>query len=311
MKNNRLPAPGRRLQTSYRPTPVRARLSWRRCNGAVTRLDVIVGLGVLSLLVLLQSPGWANSKAHSRILACLSNLENMVHAWQGFADDHGGTLVGNLDGGDVSNGVNSNKTWVLGWLDFSGGTLVAGVQGGKTDTNVLLLTSYSPLAPYLGSRAEVFKCPSDESRSLGATGAPRVRSITMNGYMGERSAPFTAGYRQFKKVTDIVSPSPAQAYVFLDERDESINDAWFPVDMSPLDPPNPKAYQFIDWPAGWHNGAGNFSFVDGHGETWRWRDSRTVPPHSRAGSLITLGYSSPNNPDLARLLQATTSKVTP
>lgn len=240
-------------------------------------------------------------------MACLSNLENMSRAWSGYAEDHSGALVGNLDGGTVLNAANSNQTWVLGWLDFSGGTFVSGAKGGSSNTNLLLLTDYSPLASYLAHSRKPFKCPADPGLAFGKSGPPRVRSISMNAYMGERSGPFTAGYRQFTKLSEIVAPKPSGALVFVDEREESINDGWFAADMTDFDPPAPQEFQLIDVPADRHNRAANLSFADGHAETWRWQDPRTTPLHGQP----TLGGSMPNNFDIGRLLTATSSRVSP
>jgi hypothetical protein len=273
-------------------------------------LDLLVGLGVGTLLIVVQAAGWANSKGQSRTIACLANLENMAQAWHGFAEDNAGVLVGNLDGGGVQTLSNSNKTWVLGFLDFSGGNSFPANAGGRANTNTLVLTQFSPLAPYLRGPQSFFKCPADPSLDHGITGAARVRSIAMNSYMGERAQPYTAGFRQFKRMTDMINPSPSQAFVFIDEREDSINDGWFAIDMSSSDPINPEAHRIINYPSDRHNWAGNLSFADGHGETWRWRDSRTMPPH-RPGVLLAMGSLTPHNPDVARIQAATSSTNSP
>ena len=55
--------------------------------------------------------------------------------------------------------------------------------------------------------------------------------------------------------------------VFLDEREDSINDGMFVVDM--LTYPT-KTESIVDYPASYHGGAGGFSFVDGHSELKKW-----------------------------------------
>lgn len=130
----------------------------------------------------------------------------------------------------------------------------------------------------------------------------------MNGYMGENH-PYTSGYRQFQKISEIADPKPSHAFVFTDEREDSISDGWFAVDMSSYDPRSPASYTIVDFPADWHNRADNLSFVDGHTETWRWQDARTMPRHS--GGQLALGVASPNNPDVARIQAATTRRVVP
>jgi prepilin-type processing-associated H-X9-DG protein len=267
---------------------------------AFSRADLLTVLAIASILSVMQIASLANVKSKGREVPCYRNLGRLTQAWQMYAQDHQGRLVGNLDGGSVFSLVNSNLTWVLGWFDFQGGS-PAGAE-----TNATLFSQYSPLAPYVNRDGTVTKCPADTSRSRKLY--PRVRSISMNGYMGERGGPYTAGFRQFKTLEEITKPAPARAFVFIDEREESINDPWFAFDMSGSEPPNPNAYTIVDFPAMWHERGANLSFADGHAETWRWRDPRTMPP-PRPGYLIPLGFSSPNNPDVARLQASTSSKL--
>jgi prepilin-type processing-associated H-X9-DG protein len=66
----------------------------------------------------------------------------------------------------------------------------------------------------------------------------------------------------------------------------------------------------VDFPAAYHNRAGNLVFADGHVETWRWQDPRTTPLH-RLGRLIPLVVVSPNNVDIARIQAATNRPILP
>ena len=276
---------------------------------AFTLSDLMTVLAVVFILLILQLPGAATTRGKSRSASCLSNHRQLVRAWQLYADANGGRLAGNLDGGDVQTIANSNKTWVLGWMDFNGGGAFSPAQGGASDTNILLLTQYSQLAPYLGNSPAVFRCPMDKSLSRGRTGAPRVRSVSMNSYVGERGGPYTSGYKQFKKTAEFIDPTPAQAFVFTDEREDSINDGIFFINMGGYDPTAPASYTIVDYPADWHNRGVNLSFVDGHTETWRWRDARTMPAH-RPGQSIPLGVASPSNPDVARIQAAASRRIT-
>ncbi|SRR6266542_1500225 len=130
----------------------------------------------------------------------------------------------------------------------------------------------------------------------------------MNGYLGERTAPYTAGYKQFRKISEITAPTPSRAFVFIDEREDGINDGDFQINMSGFDPSLPSYYVLVDFPSDWHNRGANLSFVDGHTETWRWRDPRTLLTH-RTGQVLPLNQPSPGNPDVARLQAAASRRV--
>ena len=105
------------------------------------------------------------------------------------------------------------------------------------------------------------------------------------------------GFRKFTKFSSITDPSPSGTFVFLDEREDSINDGTFVVDMGGW-PNDGGQHRMIDYPASYHNAAGGFSFADGHSEIRKWRDARTMPKLTR-GKLIPLNIPSPNNQDVA------------
>ena len=138
---------------------------------------------------------------------------------------------------------------------------------------------------------------------------PRVRSISMNAWFdGADAASFgPSGFRIYKKMSDITDPGPALTWVFLDEREDSINDGEFVVGMFGY-PDKPNQWMIVDFPASYHNRAGGLSFVDGHSEIKKWRDARTMPA-LRPGQGLPLNVPSPNNPDAFWLMERTTRKA--
>lgn len=271
----------------------------RSASAGFSRTDLFALLCTASLLVLLLFTSGASSATRSRLAVCLNNHKQLSRAWLGYAEDNGGKLVGNLDGGNVSILSNSNLTWVLGWLDFS-------TRNGE-NTNTLFLTKYSPLAPYLGHSSAPFQCPADFSKSEARSNLRHVRSVSMNGYLGSQFS-WTSGYRLYRSTSDVTDPAPSRTFVFIDEREDSINGGMFQMDMSGYDPQNPSAYRLVDFPADWHDRSANLSFADGHAETWRWRDPRTRPGH-KSGQSLSLAVSSPNNVDVARLHEVTSRRI--
>jgi prepilin-type processing-associated H-X9-DG protein len=85
---------------------------------------------------------------------------------------------------------------------------------------------------------------------------------------GENTNRFNPAYVQYFKKGDVLSPSGI--FVFLDEHCDTINDGFF---VNRLD-----EYLWGNLPASYHNGACNFSFVDGHQESHRWVVPGTVKP---------------------------------
>ena len=97
-------------------------------------------------------------------------------------------------------------------------------------------------------------------------------------------------------MTDMVDPGPSKTFVFLDEREDTMNDGMFVVDMTGY-PDNGSAFHIVDIPASYHNRAGGFSFADGHSEIKKWRDARTTPPF-KPGVVTPFDFPSQNNPDV-------------
>ena len=82
-------------------------------------------------------------------------------------------------------------------------------------------------------------------------------------------------------------------YVILDERQDSINDAYFVVQMDGY--PKPGSTWIVDYPASYYNKAVGFAFADGHSEIHHWRDPRTMP---NITTSLPLNIQSPNNQDV-------------
>jgi prepilin-type processing-associated H-X9-DG protein len=119
----------------------------------------------------------------------------------------------------------------------------------------------------------VYKCPADHRTTTfpSATGAPTVRSMSMNAWMNPQNTEgmlATATYRLFRRQSDISKPS--NIWVIIDESPGSINDGWFVQD--PVNYTN----TWVDIPATYHNRAGGLSFADGHAQIRKWTDAKIL-----------------------------------
>jgi prepilin-type processing-associated H-X9-DG protein len=115
-----------------------------------------------------------------------------------------------------------------------------------------------------------------------------------------------SGLAVYRKLTDMNNPGPSQTFVLLDEREDSINDGYFVVDMAGY-PSTPNQLMIVDYPASYHGKAGGMSFADGHSEIKRWRDARTIPRLSK--SDLPLNVPSPRNQDVIWMQQRSTRRL--
>jgi len=92
--------------------------------------------------------------------------------------------------------------------------------------------------------------------------------------------------------------------VLIDEREDSINDGYFVVDMAGYPA---QTIKLVDYPASYHNRAAGFSFADGHAEIHKWLDKRTTPPMSKSDRPLNVGMA--NNKDVMWMMEHSTRKV--
>jgi prepilin-type processing-associated H-X9-DG protein len=117
----------------------------------------------------------------------------------------------------------------------------------------------------------------------------------MSVWMGYRTLPWNAGFVTFHKTSDLQVFSASDAIVFVDERDDSIDDGEFAIDMG--------ASQIPNVPAGYHGGSGGVTFADGHAEIHHWRSpevlrSQQMGVQTKKWEFMAVAAT---NPDLAWL----------
>lgn len=138
--------------------------------------------------------GAARDGSRAQGIMCMNNTRQLTLAWIQYAQDNNDRLVYN----QPSTATDTNN--------WAGNVMSWGADA--QNTNQILLMN-SKLGPYLGNTVNVFKCPADK---IPCPLGPRVRSVSMNAFVGPQNAagtPINGQWRQFLRLSDFPVPVPA------------------------------------------------------------------------------------------------------
>jgi prepilin-type N-terminal cleavage/methylation domain-containing protein/prepilin-type processing-associated H-X9-DG protein len=239
--------------------------------GGFTLIELLVVIAIIAILAALLLPALGHAKEQSQATKCASNSRQIGLAWIMYCSDNKEFVPPN----PVLGGPGLTVTgWVSGgWMSWTTGNL--------DNTNYNYLTSNNGkglLAPFLANNYGVFKCPSDRFNcNLG----PRVRSVSMNEYMGR-----SGNTKYYTKVTEVKHPSGI--WVVDDQHPDGLEDLIFSIEGTSTTVLN-------DIPGSGHDGRGGFMFADGHSELHKWMDKDTVIPVKGTGFIASVSGNFPND----------------
>jgi len=286
----------------------------RASSGGFTLVELLVVIAVIAILAGLLLPAVGRARMKAQGIQCLNHHRQLTLAWLTYAHDHADRIPAASPGN--FNKPDTMPSWMLGWLDME--------PGNRSNWDVTQDIQTSPLWPYCGGAAGIFRCPADTSRITPVDGPwagrtlPRVRSMSMSLWFGGFGGALTYSegatsppWRLYRRMGDLVDPGPGMTSLFWDQREDTINYGNFLVDMSGW-PEAPELTRWqVDLPGSYHGNAGGLSFADGHSEIRRWVDGRTMPPLRRGQSWVGGEYTleQPHNRDIRWLQERATRRV--
>jgi prepilin-type N-terminal cleavage/methylation domain-containing protein/prepilin-type processing-associated H-X9-DG protein len=267
-------------------------------SAAFTLMELLVVIVIIGILAGLLASALAKAKGKAYSVTCMGHIRQLTLASLLYAGDNDDRFPYNLGSSVTERGTapRDDNNWVNNILNWdatnSDNTNVAFVAKGK-------------FSHYVGRATQVYRCPadralSDDQKQAGWTA--RVRSFSMNAMVGDAGENSRAGtnvfnpeYKQMKRTADVTKPT--RVFVFLDEHPDSINDGYF---LNRI-----EEWEWVDLPASYHNGAGEFGFADGHVEKHAWVHPATKPPPKPGAAGLPLTVDADKRADYQWVIYGT------
>ena len=265
---------------------------------AFTLIELLVVIAIIAILAAILLPALARAKLSAQGVSCMNDNKQLTLAWTMYAHDNADRLAINCDRSSNNYLGTGTPSWIAGVLSWSPS------NPENTNTDNLVNPTNALLGSYVGTSLGIFACPSASQYPVPGQG-PRCRSVSMDAAMGDggkdtSNMQFSRTLYWAKKMGDLYRPGPGDAWLFMDEHPDSIDDGilytgWVLTNGTG---------ELPEMPGSQHGGACGLSFADGHAIIKKWLNPKTSPPvtYTTVRNIVLL-----NNVDLAWLALHTPS----
>jgi len=246
-------------------------------RNAFTLIELLIVIAIIAVLVSILTPALQSARDQARSAVCFGNLSSLVKGWVIYAAENKDQLMGGTNGVRDDNPLYHPIRW-YSWIEFpqdEDGNMTGYVNGTYYDApfeDKKRGIADGVLYSYV-SGLDAYHCPSDPRLTDNFGHAPAWRSYTIaNGFNNSYTPSDDKYYNRYtaKKYSHIKFPE--QKYVFVENLDAR---GW---NMGSWDIWAPSRTEARWWNvvASWHRDRCNWGFADGHAETQKWQDERTV-----------------------------------
>lgn len=228
-----------------------------------TLVELLVVIAIIAVLAALILPALVAARGAAWRAGCINNQRQLALAWAMYASDHGESLPLNGYGSEAELG--ERRMWVLGNTHLD--------PGGFTNRAWLMDPRLASFATYV-TTVGTYRCPADRSRvEIGGRLLAKTRSYALNAAMNGAVPDLwvhLGGRRLFEKTADVAASGPSGLLTFLDVAPGNVCHAAFVVHRGFF------TDLFYHLPSVGHGARGTTTFADGHVDSRRWLDPRTM-----------------------------------